>query len=283
MRLAATIALLALSAASSAWGQGPPPPILTPPALEKPVEGYDLRTPYQLWRYWVESQKTPVIEALVAQPDASPEAPALGRPLIRFKAHGDMGLVMAGDLRSYCKRTQPYGFDRASCRHVMRRITIPVAAASYGDDNPLSIWTRENFGPERMARHLKAAGFAPDTDWWMSDRTRMFEGQPSPAEVLRQAARIERADSQDCPAMAKAIAEIETKRIDAGVDFWTLGPETKLVPPRPHAAQWTIAIEFLVNGRWATLESDGALLDPIVGPVLDAGEACMRAKAQAGQ
>lgn len=282
MRLAATIALLALSVAPSAWGQLPPP-ILTPPELEKPVEGYDLRTPYQLWRYWVENQKAPVIEALIAQPDPSPEAPAVGRPLMRFTASGDLGLVMAGDLRSYCKRKQPYGFDRESCRHVMRRVTIPVAAASYGDDNPLSIWTRENFGPERMARRLKAAGFAADTDWWMADRVKMFEDQPSPAELLRREARIERVDTVTCPAMAKAIAEMETKRIEAGVDFWTVGPETVPAPPRPHATRWRVTLEFMVKGGWVTIEDNGALLEPIAGPVLDAGEACFRAKAQAGQ
>jgi hypothetical protein len=40
---------------------------------------------------------------------------------------------------------------------------------------------------------------------------------------------------------------------------------------------------MLVGGRPVTLESDGAVVDPIIGPVLDAGETCMRAKTQPGQ
>jgi hypothetical protein len=281
MRLAAIVAGLVLSAASGAWGQGPPPPVLTPPELEKTYDGYDLRTPYQLWRYWVENQKGPVIEALTAEPDASPDDPVVGRPLIRFRGSGDMGLVVAGDLRAYCRRKLPYGFD--NCRHVMRRVTIPIDAASYGTENPLSTWTRQNFGPERLAARLKAAGFAPDTNWWMADRARMFDGQPSPAEVLRRAAKVERVDTRECAAMAKAIEEMETKRIDGAVDFWTVGSETRLVPPRPHATRWLFTVEMLVGGRPVTLESDGAVVDPIIGPVLDAGETCMRAKTQPGQ
>jgi hypothetical protein len=281
MKIAATAAVLSLSilSAASAGGQ-PPPPVLTPPELDRPYEGYDLRTPYQLWRYWIESQKGPVIEALVAEPETLPDEGAFGRPLITFKAFGDMGHFVSGDVRTYCKRKPPHDFDRDNCHFVVRRVFVPVDAASYGTENPVSTWMRQNFGPETLARRLKTAGFATDTNWWTADRQKMFAQQPSPADILKSQAKVVRVDSRDCPALAKAIDAMETKRLDMPVDFWSVGPKGELVAPRPHATRWLYTLDLIVAGQFLTLEGDGALVTDIVNPVFDAANACAQAAAQ---
>jgi len=278
MRIATTLAaaMLALLAAAKAGAQ-PPPPALTPPELDKLYDGYDLRTPYQLWRFWVEAQKGSVTQALVAEPESLPDEGAFGRPLITFKAFGDMGHFVSGDVRAYCKRKPPYDFDRTSCHHVVRRAFVPVDAASYGAENPLSTWTRQNFGPETLAKRLKAAGLAPDINWWLADRKAMFNQQPSPAEILKSQAKVVRVDSRDCPALAKAIGDMETKRLTMPVDFWSVGPQSTLTPPRPHATRWLYSLDLLVAGQFVTLESDGALVADIVNPVFDAAYACEQA------
>ncbi|KRA74636.1 hypothetical protein ASD89_10035 [Caulobacter sp. Root656] len=279
MRITLPLVALALSllVVASAPAQ-PPPPILSPPELDKPYDGYDLRTPYQLWRYWVENQKGPVTEALMAQPDSLPDEGAFGSPLITFKAFGDMGHFLTGDLRAYCRRKPPYDFDRDNCHYVLRRATVPVAAASYGTENGLSTWTRQNFGPEKLARHLKAAGFAPDIDWWIAaDRQTMFAEQPSPAALLKSQARVVRVDSRDCPALAKAIGAMETRRLGLPVDFWAVGPKGVLDPPPPHATQWLYVLNLIVAGHAVTVEGDHALMSDIVDPVFKAAQACEQA------
>ena len=278
MRIAATLTAVTLSMLSaSTSGAQPPPPALTPPELDNPYDGYDLRTPYQLWRYWVEGQKGPVTQALMAEPDTLPDEGAFGRPLITFKAFGDLGHFLTGDLRAYCRRKPPHDFDRDNCHYVLRRAFVPAAAASYGTENPLSTWTRQNFGPETLAKRFKAAGVAPDINWWFADRQALFARQPSPAVVLKSLAKVIRVDSRDCPALAKAIDAMETRRLDLPADFWAVGPKGQLVAPAPHATQWLYALNLMAAGHAVTVEGDGPQVTDIVNPVFDAAQACEQA------
>lgn len=272
MKAAALLIALLVCVGTSARAAPPEPPIPTPPELDQLYDGYDLRTVYQLWRYWIERQKGEVTEAMIAKPDALPDETAIAAPLMVFKGFGDLGQFISGDLRTYCRPKQPYGFDRATCHYVLRSATVPVHVG-FEDDAP-SRWMRKSFEPVRLAAHLKAEGLAPNTDWWMADRARLFAQHPSAAEMLRAEGKVARVDSRQCPAMAKAILAMETKTLAAPVDFWMVGEPATLIPPQPHGAIWTYKLELIVGGRGATIESSSPWIADVVGPVFDAARSC---------
>lgn len=272
MRAAALLIAVLVSLAVSAKAAPPEPPVPTPPELERLYDGYDLRTLYQEWRYWIEAQKGAVTKAMLAEPDAFSGESPFGAPLIRYGAYGDMGHFVSGDLRTYCPPIKPYGYDRQACHYVLREARVPVNVG-YGEDPP-TVWMRRAFEPARFATYLKAQGLPPNTVWWRVDREKLFASHASAAEVLRAAGRINRVDSRTCPALAAAIRDMETRRLVAPVDFWTVGPETQLTPPSPHGVIWRYELNLVVDGQIATVESTGKWMTDVVGPVFDAARSC---------
>lgn len=272
MRAAAPLVALVLCAGAAAHAAPPEPPVVTPPELDQLYDGYDMRPVYQLWRHWIEGQKGPVTEALIAQLDTIPDEIAVGVPLLSYRASADLGHFATGDLRTYCRPAKPYGFDRATCHYVLRLATVPVHVG-FGDDAPTA-WMRRNFEAAKLAAHLKAEGLPPDTNWWGAPRERMFSERPSAAEMLRGEGRVARMDSRTCPAMAQAILAMETKRLDAPIDFWMVGPPGELNPPWPHSATWTYELNLQIAGQGATLKGAGPWMYDIVGPVFDAARGC---------
>ncbi len=165
-----------------------------------------MRTPYQLWRYWVERQKGPVTEALLRQPD---QLEGLKRfdLLMRFTRHSDFGHFLTGDLRGYCKPSTPNGYTPVpgSCRHVLRYAHVPSPASGGRPPNPVAEWTRTHFDAPALTRHFRAIGLGPDTEWWGADLESMFAAAPSPQAMLAENAVIVRVDSTECPQMEEAI------------------------------------------------------------------------------
>ena len=171
----------------------------------------------------------------------------------------------------------PRGFVPGTCHYRLRRAYVPHAAGA--DGNPVSQWMRRSFDAPRLAGHLRASGFAPGTDWWRADRARMFAALPSPIPMLTENAMIVRLDLRDCPAMASAIAALEGERLDWRLDFSGIGEDGGFEAPAPHQETANHTISIRVPGGFATIEARyGALYDKI-GPVLDAADACERARA----
>jgi hypothetical protein len=156
-------------------GAAPPPPVIAPEAIGRPVEGYDLGTVYQKWRYWVESHKGAAADELLKQPEKIAGAEAFGEPLLRFAKHNDFGHFLSGEIRLYCLTGTRGDAARRACHYRLRRAYVPHdAAPSDGKDNPVARWTRETFDAAKLARHLRASGLAPETDWWMTESAKLF-------------------------------------------------------------------------------------------------------------
>ena len=253
----------------------PPPPALEPPELSQVIEGYDLSAPFQLWFYWVESRKGEVVQSLLAQPDELPGERTIGPPIFTFTRTNDYGHYMSGEIRQYCRSSGPRDIDRGHCHYLYRAAYVPHDAVTYQDDNPVSRWTRAAFDSERLARHLRETGFAPDTDWWLADRARMFTAMPSPVPVLTQNATVDRRDSRDCPGIAAAIAELERQRIDWRVDLIGVG-EDEGAPPTPHGISTEYSLTIFVPGRGGVVTLTGAAgrFEELTRPIWDAMTAC---------
>lgn len=269
-------ALAAALTATAVAAQVPPPPVPIPPELKRPVDGYDMQAPYQRWRDFVERRKGPVIEALIGEPETIDGLRSTAR-LMRFSMYADFGKYVAGEVRSYC-RMEGYREVRGSCRYVLRRAYVPHDAGSYGDGNPVSEWTKSHFDAKSLARHFRAAGLGPDTDWWSTDIERMFAKAPSPDAVLRENATIVRVDSAECPALARAIEALEDRPLQLSVDLPGVGQDTPVSAPRPHATRWFGT--FVLSLHKGNVELHG--LDGVVGrladPILDAAAACDKAR-----
>lgn len=255
----------------------PPPPALTPEKLEQPVDGYDMRIPFQRWRGWVERQKGPATAALLAEPENLPGERPFGAPL-GFSMASDFGVFQSGDVRVYCRPGEPsYQPDRKSCHYRLRRVSVPAPAAVYGGaDNPVARWMRDTFDASVLAGHFRRSGLGPDTDWWRTDMERIFAPLPSAVPMLIEQAKVVRVDSRDCPALAAAIRKLEGMRLDRKLDFLGVGEDARLHIPPPHGVTVTYALRTLLPdaGGHMSLEGSGPDMDDLVRPVLAAAETC---------
>ena len=272
------LALAASLAASVAWGGVPPPPIPSPPEFDQPVDGYDMRTPYQLWRFQIEAQKGAAADELRATPEPIAGELSIGPPLLRFTFHNDFGHYLTGQIQAYCAPMGRYGFDPATCHYVLRRAFVPADVAGYGADPALSQWMRQTFDAPALARHFHALGLAPDTDWWFADRAAMFSAMPSAVPLLKAHATIVRLDSRDCQAMGKALGDIDGARLGQPIDLMAVGPDRKLEVPAPHATRAVYTLRTNLDGGALTLEGAAPALRSLVDPVLEAADACEKAR-----
>ncbi len=280
MKLSHVVALLlaALPAPALAQFGAPPPPIPSPPEFDQPIDGYDMRTPYQLWRYQIEAQKGAAADDLLAAPETIAGERLAGAPLLRVTSHNDFGHYMTLQIQAYCTPMGAYGFDPATCHYVLRRAFVPAEVAGYGADPALSQWMRQAFDAPALAKHFHELGLAPNTDWWFADRAAMFSAMPSAVPMLKAHATIVRLDSRDCPAMAKAIGDVDGARLDQSIDLMAVGPDRKLEAPAPHATRAIYALRTNLDGGPLTLEGAAPALRSLVGPILDAADACETAR-----
>lgn len=279
LALALGAGLLATFASVGASARGvPPPPMLTPPELKQPIDGYDMSGPYEQWRHWIEARKGPVMDALLAAPAPPPPGEqAFGATQLRFKAHWDLGRFTTGDAQVYCRPKPPYGFDQATCHVVLRRVQIPDDVGGLGGPNALSAWMQANFDAPALARHLRAEGVEPGANWWRVDRARMFAASPSPDAALKAGARLDRVDSRDCPAMAEAFANLDSSSIDLRFDMTGIGDDVVGQAPAPHSNFWTYTLSVRSDKGLTTIETDSWRIGDLVIPILKAAEACAKA------
>lgn len=280
-KLRALALVIALAPAVALAAPPPPPPPVE--ALRQPVDGYDLQRPFGIWRYWVEGQKGAAVDSLLAEPEVIEGEVAYGAPILRFTKHNDFGHFLTGEIRVYCKPKTPRGIQPESCHYRLRRAFVAMGAVAYGPDNPVSQWTRETFVSSQMAGRLRAAGFGPETDWWMADRARLFATMPSAVPILKDNATLLRLDSRDCPALAQTVEALEGRLLRLKLDFLQVGEDATGEPPRPHAVHVVIALRIMVPGSSfpVLLEGSGEMFERLSSPVFDAADACE--KAGAGQ
>lgn len=280
-KLRALALIIALAPAVALAAPPPPPPPPPVEALRQPVDGYDLQGPFRIWRYWVEGQKGAAADTLLAEPEVIEGEVAYGVPILRFIKYNDFGHFLTGEIRVYCKPKTPRGIQPGTCHYRLRRAFVAMDAVAYGPDNPVSQWTRETFVSSQMAGRLRAAGFGPETDWWMADRARLFASMPSAVPILKDNATLARLDSRDCPALARTVEALESRLLRLKLDFPWIGEDATGEPPWPHAVQMVIALRIMVPGSSTPvlLEGSGALFEKLTGPVFDAGDACEAADA----
>ena len=259
----------------------PPPPAPVPDGLAAPVDGYDLREPFQIWRAWVEAQKGAATQALLSQPETVAGHEPIGEPIIRFEKYNDFGLFLTGEIRSYCPRTANGGIRSESCHYRLRRAYVSDDGGGY-DDNPVARWTREAFDAPRLAAHLRVLGLPANTDWWRADRAQMFAVLPSAVPMLMQNATVVRMDSRECPALQQALRHIQTQRISLDVDLPTVHPDQRVTGPPPHAVRIVYTLRSLASAadEGVTIRGNGSMLREMIHPVLDAADACERRRAQ---
>ncbi len=255
----------------------PPPPLArVPPGLNLQVDGYDLEGPYQRWRYWIEAQKGPVVKALVSEPETLPGETVIGGPLLSYQRMNELGVGLAGDLRVYCKKVEGWDAERETCHFRLREATVPVGAAAYGEENPVSRWIVQNFDPVKLASHLRRIGVSPNSDWWRVDRQALFAQMPSPEPVLRANAKVEVVDSRTCPQLAEQVLRLEQQTLEWRLDFRWVGRDTPTVPPPPHGVLsfYTLKIQLPGPAGEATIEGGGPRFADLVEPVISAAGEC---------
>lgn len=274
--------IIGLSCALSAFPAmaAPPPPVPIPPTLEEPIDGYDMREPYQLWRYWVESRKGPVTEALLAEPEVLEGLRHYGL-LLRFEQSNDFGHGLTGEIRVYCQPTPGSLYDplAETCLYILRRAYVPLNVANSGETNPLSKWALANFDPQGLAIHLREIGLSPNTHWWSADREAIFSAAASPLAVLTDNAVVTRLDSTECPEMEAAIKALEGKSLGGVVDFVTVGEDRPLrPPPPPHAVKTNYTIHLRGDGGGYAIQGWGGPAEQMASPILEAANTCAQAR-----
>ncbi len=273
-----TLVVLLCGAAIKAVAAPPPPPVY-PDDLPQTLEGYPLGVLYSRYSFWIEGQKGAVIDAIMAEPaDVAGYRPQFVAP-VSFTAYSDYGHFQSGDIRSYCRAAGETQVDRGDCQFVYRTVRIPAAAIN--NASPVGIFLRKSFDPVAVVASLKANGIAPDADFWRVDGHQLFGALPSPAALLRDNAKVETIDSRQCPAMQRALEAIEGQTLPQRIDIPLIGEDGPVPPPRPHAAQRENKLTFVADGGSMTVTS-WRVLDPLLGPVYAAADACLRSRLTTG-
>ena len=270
---------LACGAAAVSSAAAPPPPPVYPDDLPRILGGYDLSVVYSRYSFWIEGQKGTVIDAIMAEPtNVAGYRPQFAAP-ISFRTFSDYGHVQSGDIRSYCRTVSATQVDRSDCRFVFRSVTIPAAAINR--TGPVGSFMRETFDPAAVVANMKANGVAPDADMWQVEGHRIFATLPSPAKLLRDNAKVDTIDSHQCPAMRRALGAIEGQALPQRIDIPLIGEDGWVPPPRPHAAQREDKLNFVADGGAMTV-TGWRLLQPLLGPVYAAADACMSGRLMSG-
>lgn len=274
----AALLLLACSAAVSTAAAPPPPPVY-PNDLPQTLDGYPLGVVYSRYSFWIEGQKGAVIDAMMAEPaDVAGYRPQFAAP-ISFTIHSDYGHARSGDIRSYCRVADETRVDRSDCQFVFRTVAIPAAAIDR--TGPVGRFMRETFNPAVVVATMKENAIAPDADLWRADGHKIFGTLPSPAALLRANAKVETIVSRQCPAMQRALEAIEGQTLPQRIDIPLIGEDGPVPPPRPHAARREDRLTFVADGGSMTVTS-WRVLEPLLGPVYAAADACLRDRARAG-
>ncbi|HTU12586.1 MAG TPA: hypothetical protein VMG08_16975 [Allosphingosinicella sp.] len=261
-----------------AGAAAPPPPAPVPASARAPIDGYDVARLYQFWRGWVEFNKGAAADALLAEPEAVDGERAFGEPLLRFTKHHDFGPFLTGEIRLYCREGADRRPVRATCHYRLRRAYVDHEAGPYRGDNPVARWTRESFDGARLVRRLREAGLGPETPWWSANLHRFFDVLPSPVPMLTANATVVRLDSRDCPAMARAIAALETSRVNWRLDLYGVGADSPVEPIAPHAVWTEFTLRILAERAGVTISGGGGRIERLAAPVLAAADACERAR-----
>lgn len=260
----------------------PPPPPLPLPTIREPVDGYDLQTPWTLWNMWVESQKGSATEAVLSEPDTLPGETGSTEPIFEFRKYNDFGHFLTGEVRVYCKTARPRGRPPRTCHYRLRRAYVDHNVAGYGGASAVSRWTIDNFDAARLVRHFRDAGFAPDTDWWNADRTRLFVAMPSPIPVLMANTTVVRLDSRECPAFGRAVERLDRVALTTRLDMIGVGGDYK--PTRylqPHGGDVRYTVRAMAPGAGALMKIEGSGVSQftkLFQPMLDAADACEAAR-----
>jgi hypothetical protein len=262
-----------------ALAAAPPPPASLPEVLSQPIDGYDLRIPYQLWRGWIEAQKSQAIATVLAEPESLDGEEAFDEPIIQFDRYNDFGHFLTGEIRAYCRPSRTIYYRPEGCRYRLRIVYVDHDAGSYtAPDNPVARWMRESFDARTMVSHLRNLGVEPDTDWWRLDRARLFSALPSPVPMLVQHATVLRVDSRECTRMRQAIAQIEGRPLSWRVDLAAVGRDGRRRLIAPHA-DWTVyTVRTVVRDgeRTVSVQGDSEALEDLLEPVINAGWRCLR-------
>lgn len=140
---------------------------------------------------------------------------------------------------------------------------------------------RETFDPAVVVANMEANGVAPDADMWRVEGHRIFVTLPSPAKLLRDNAKVDTIDSHECPARRRALGAIEGQALPQWIDIPLIGEDGWVPSPRPHAAQREDKLNFGAEGGAMTV-TGWRSLQPLLGPVYAAADACMSGRLMSG-
>lgn len=242
----------------------------TPPvaahAVDDAATNLDVGSAREKWLMWIEAQKADVLESMIDAPEFVPGVRRRGRALIEFRAYGDSGLKMVGDVQMHC------GSAPSDCRYRVRDITIPISPHT---DESLARFAEDAFDGETVRENLQAADMPLGANLWHVPNETLFANLPKADAILREGALAVVVDSADCPAVASAIASLEGRTASWPVDLSFVGEDQEVPPPRPHATRFNYKINMLAEGSFLTLDGNDALW-PLVQPVLEAASDCRR-------
>jgi len=247
-----TLLLLMCGAGAEAVAAPPPPPV-HPVDLPRTLDGYDIAAFYSRYSYWLEGQKGPVIEALIAEvPEMMGYRPLA--PIVSYEKFEDYGHYQSGEIRSYCRVVDDWRTDTKDCLVVSRKVNIPFAVLD--DDGPLGKYMRQSFDPAKLVAGLKAQEIAPDADVWRLDAAAVYASLGSPVPVLVANARVTRVDSEQCPAMRDELVRLEASELRLPIDMTTIGEDRTVPAPPPHSVRREDVLRLRTTTGFVTVSGD---------------------------
>ena len=257
--------LIVMGAAASA---APPPPPEYPQNLPKEVASYRMEAIYPIYFMWLSRQRK---EALLA---ALPNVSALdGRKLwtriIESEIDSyDYGIVRADRLDRFCDgdwvQRQPAG----RCAY---RYAYSIVPGSPWNDPTLKAAIAESFRPKLLAERLAAIKWKQTGNDWSDPILRAaFAAHVDPTKFYAPLVRLRSVETDSCPALAKAIADLGKVTFDLSPDAIT----TPVDVMSPHGSRTQIRLTVADPGGRAIVVSGATPLHETLAPIWTAVEEC---------
>jgi hypothetical protein len=252
------------------------PPVLVPAEYDRTIDGYEIGPFYQRWVRWIETRKDAAFEAMLTEPEDIAGESVRHQPIIEYSWNDDSGPFLAGDVHAYCRLDGNYRRISGSCHYRLRRVRNDHESDKAGD--PLNLWARQSFNPEMLVRRLRDLNWVPGASIYGSE-ARVFSTLPSPIPTLIESSARAQVDSRDCPAMARALAALDQRRLAWRMDLTEVGEDGRVPMLGAHGAYVVYRVTVRTPGGEVTLNGAGNALDALAGPVVRAADACMDAQA----
>lgn len=260
-----TVALALLLGSAAAAHAAPPPPAPYPDGLPIEVDGYRMDAIYPAYHSWINRNREEALKEAIRDKSSTGLLTYWDTPFTSEIRSYDFGVVRIDSLVRYCTGRRYDNQPPGQCIDRYKYVLIP---GKLYDDASVDRKIATSFRAKELAALMKAAGIAPNGDYWSSRMTSLFAVMTDVKAFWSDGAVVHETDTARCPDLKAAIDKLGPLAVAAAKS------DTKSWNFAPHGSHsWIRLSAAMPDGQPVTLEGANALY-PLAQPLWDAAEKC---------